>query len=462
LGTGDSAKAGTGTAPQPSNTFNTSTNQITSSGYTYDAAGNMTNDGLHTYTYDAEGNITKVDSGTTALYNYDALNHRFRTYASGATTEFVFNQNGQRVSVWNATTKTVERDQYYWGGKPVAFTASGATHFQHQDYLGTERMRTTYSGAMESAFTSLPFGDGYAASGSDLDPYHYAQLDYDSESNTSHAQFRQYSSTQGRWLRPDPYYGSYVFTNPQSLNRYAYTNNNPLSATDPSGLDDQDDGPCDDDSSCVPFYCDSGYCGGGDESGDYGNSPYTSTPQFTFTADTGAPWCYGDTDPSGYCSFPFIDGTVALGPGFLTTGGGGAPNNAANPPACQATLLNMANQQLGTNFNSSNVSGSYMNGTAYNIIIQSNQLTAAQFNNIQQGRYTTSGWQYLTGAGLAGHIADETNLGFAQSAFQSSNIGGNLSVSFAFHDDHGYANNPIGTLIHWITDVLGHNTRKPC
>ena len=139
-----------------------------------------------------------------------------------------------------------------------------------------------------------------------------------------------------------------------------------------------------------------------------------------------------------------------------------APKNPKTPNACQATLLNMANQQLGTNFNSSNIAGSYTNGTAYNIIIQSNQLTATQFNNIQLGRYTTSGWQYLTGAGLAGHIADETNLGFAQSAFQSSNIDGNYSVSFAFHDDHGYANNPIGALIHFFTDVLGHNSRKPC
>ncbi len=196
----------------------------------------MTNDGSHTYTYDAEGNITKVDSGTTALYNYDALNQRFRTYASGATTEFVFNQNGQRVSVWNASTGTVERDQYYWGNTPVAFTDASATHFQHQDWLGTERLRTTYNGSVESSFTSLPFGDGYAASGSDLDPYHYAQLDYDSESGTDHAQFRQYSSAQGRWLRPDPYFGSYIFTNPQTFNRYTYTDNNPLGLIDPSGL----------------------------------------------------------------------------------------------------------------------------------------------------------------------------------------------------------------------------------
>jgi RHS repeat-associated protein len=105
------------------------------------------------------------------------------------------------------------------GSKPVAFYKSGATHFQHQDWLGTERVRTTYNGAVEGSFTSLPFGDAQMPTGSDLDPYHYAQLDYDSETNTDHAQFREYNSAQGRWMRPDPYYGSYDPSNPQSMNR---------------------------------------------------------------------------------------------------------------------------------------------------------------------------------------------------------------------------------------------------
>jgi len=112
-----------------------------------------------------------------------------------------------------------------------------STRFEHQDWLGTERLRTTYNGAVEGSYTSLPFGDAYAASGSDADPYHYAQLDYDSETNSDHAQFRQYSSTQGRWMRPDPYYGSYDYSNPQSFNRYAYIAGNPLSGADPSGLE---------------------------------------------------------------------------------------------------------------------------------------------------------------------------------------------------------------------------------
>ena len=126
----------------------TATNQISTPGYTYDAAGNLLNDGVHSYTYDAEGNVMAVDTGTTASYVYNALNQRVRSTVGSAITEYVFNANGQRVSVWNGSTKAQFRGQYYWGGTPVAFYATGtgaALHFQHQDWLGTERMRTSYS-----------------------------------------------------------------------------------------------------------------------------------------------------------------------------------------------------------------------------------------------------------------------------------------------------------------------------
>ena len=114
----------------------------------------------------------------------------------------------------------------------------GGTALNSGDWLGTERLRTSYNGTTEGGFFSLPFGDALSASGTDGDAYHLAGLDHDSESNTDHAQFRQYSPTQGRWLSPDPYSGSYDLTNPQSFNRYAYVLNSPLAAYDPSGLDE--------------------------------------------------------------------------------------------------------------------------------------------------------------------------------------------------------------------------------
>ena len=100
---------------------------------------------------------------------------------------------------------------------PVAFYTTAASpagagaHFEHQDWLGTERLRTAYNAngnptyTVEGTYTSLPWGDAQTtASGSDYDAYHFAMLDYDSETNTDHAQFRQYTNTQATGCRPIP------------------------------------------------------------------------------------------------------------------------------------------------------------------------------------------------------------------------------------------------------------------
>jgi hypothetical protein len=47
---------------------------------------------------------------------------------------------------------------------------------------------------------------------------------------------RRYQSSMSRFAQPDPYDGSYNLTDPQSLNRYAYTQNDPVNFIDPSGL----------------------------------------------------------------------------------------------------------------------------------------------------------------------------------------------------------------------------------
>ena len=55
--------------------------------------------------------------------------------------------------------------------------------------------------------------------------------------NLYHADNRQQSPTQGCWLTPEPAGLAAVDpSNPQTWNRYAYVNNNPVSFTDPTGL----------------------------------------------------------------------------------------------------------------------------------------------------------------------------------------------------------------------------------
>ena len=231
--------------PSPSYTFNPANNRITT--LSYDAAGNVLNDGVaHSYTYDAEGNVLSVDGGNTAQYVYDAGNHRVRVQTSSQTTEYLFDAAGRRISSWLLGSGYPANGfggegRIYMDGTQIAYRGlTGQTYFVHKNWLGTERMRTNYQGKLAASEFSLPFGDGFnqgvSIAGSDQDNDQFAGQDYDSESGTQHAQFRQYSSTQGRWMGPDPYDGSYDASNPQSLNRYSYALNNPLVDVDPSGL----------------------------------------------------------------------------------------------------------------------------------------------------------------------------------------------------------------------------------
>ena len=186
--------------------------------------------------------MTLIDGGTTGSFVYDALNQRVKVTSSGTVQRFGFDMAGRRATTWADGSDLSEFSAKYYAG-PMAgafwLAADGNIHFEHQSWVGTERLRTSHNGAAESTYTSLPFGDAFATSGSDSDPGHYALLDQDTSNfpGLQHAQFREYQATSGRWTSPDPYDGSYDILNPQSFDRYSYVNNDPLRLLDPSGLD---------------------------------------------------------------------------------------------------------------------------------------------------------------------------------------------------------------------------------
>ena len=149
-------------------------------------------------------------------------------------------------------------------------------------------MRTSFGTGPGASFSSLPWGDGYTANilltGGGQDNEHFAGLEHDAESDTEHAQFRNYASAQGRWLAPDSSLGSYDLINPQSMNRYAYVLNNPLSLIDPSGLEDEQ--ACGDDEDCGGSGDDGGGDGGGGVFAGADDTPVNPGDPFVFQLNT--------------------------------------------------------------------------------------------------------------------------------------------------------------------------------
>jgi RHS repeat-associated protein len=212
--------------------FNGNNRNITS-GFAYDAAGNLTSDGTCSpcWTYDDFGNLS---TGNGATFSYDALGRRTQKVVSGTTYNFVLGLDGTPFNEYQGESWT----RTTGGG----FTyANNSTYFNRTDNLGTPRLSTDYTGTVQRTEGVLmgPFGDGFSETMSTLDFTGFAGGFWDSENNSDHFGAREYAKTQGRWLIPDPAGLAVVDpNNPQTWNRYAYVGNNPATFIDPSGLVD--------------------------------------------------------------------------------------------------------------------------------------------------------------------------------------------------------------------------------
>jgi RHS repeat-associated protein len=294
-----------GSGPAPQYSFN-SNNQISGSGVQYDAAGNMTNDGLgNTYTYDAEGRVISVSGNNSASYVYDAMGQRVRTTVNGSSYDFIF-EGGHAVD-------EVTASNWAWGdagGLGIAAYANSTTYFNSSDWLGTARVWSNVSGGSSGTCTSLPFGDAQNCTGTMPVPMHYTGQPLDSETNLNHFLYRQLSTMEGRWTTPDPAGMAAVDpTNPQTWNRYAYVMNSPLSSTDGLGLVAGGDcgGPC------VPFVQ------------SFGGGCFQSISYTTIVASDGLKYdwpifgpivCTGGGGPQVPTSFPTVFGGGGGGDAF--------------------------------------------------------------------------------------------------------------------------------------------------
>ena len=202
---------------------------------------------MNSYAYDAEGMLT---SSNGEQYVYDGYEHRVEKTGGGNSTEYIY-FNGKPLALYNPANGAWT--DLIWAGSNLLAEVPGSQGavpvYRLLDHEGSLVATTDNSGNVTGTNLLTPYGQLLTSSTND--PYLYTGLYQDTEYGGYDAWYRNYSAEQSRWLSPDPYNGSYDLMNPQSFNRYMYTNGNPLGYVDPSGLADGwanglSGGPCSD------------------------------------------------------------------------------------------------------------------------------------------------------------------------------------------------------------------------
>ncbi len=178
------------------------------------------------------------------------------------TRRYLVDMGGDQVTELDGTGAW-QHSNIWAGGKLVATYDAKGIHFALSDPLGTKRVQANAAGQVDESCTGLPFGNDLGnptslpcaqtanalATNDDATEHHFTQKERDAESGNDYFLARYYSSAMGRFMSPDwsaketpvPYA---VFTDPQSLNLYAYVRNNPLTRVDADGHCNANDWGC--------------------------------------------------------------------------------------------------------------------------------------------------------------------------------------------------------------------------
>jgi RHS repeat-associated protein len=194
-------------------------------GWTYDHAGNLTDDGTHTYAYDPLNHLVQRDATT---YTYDADGVLVGETTGGSTisyTQDLASPLSQILQTINGGTTT----DHLYGLERLASESGGTRTWYGSDGLGSVRQTLNASGAVLSSVDYDPWGQvesgttpGFGFTGEMQDSGGMVYL---------RAQW--YNARQGRFGVRDPFAG--MMERPQTLAPYPYVENDPVNRVDPSG-----------------------------------------------------------------------------------------------------------------------------------------------------------------------------------------------------------------------------------
>jgi RHS repeat-associated protein len=215
--------------------------------YVYDANGNMVSGNGRTITYSSYNKPVQITNATADIrFSYGADRARIirKNLISGKTRHYIGNLFEQE------THNSITTYTHYIraGGSTVAIETSksdhaSSTHYLHKDHLGSITAITDSQGLIVEEQSYDPHGKRRNSDWTDIagpstpsttTDRGFTGHEHIDEVGLVHMNGRVYDATLGRFISADPHIQSPL--NSQSLNRYSYVMNNPLSYTDPSGF----------------------------------------------------------------------------------------------------------------------------------------------------------------------------------------------------------------------------------
>ncbi|MFA6011333.1 MAG: RHS repeat-associated core domain-containing protein [Desulfobacteraceae bacterium] len=220
-------------------------NRIISAGdtnYTHDLSGRIISETTgaltKTYTYNDQDLITEINGVVPFTNAYNGDGNRVSMNKNGKMTRYVLDVNETLPNVIAETNSSGGITAYYTYGNGLISridASTGKESYYHFDSTGNTIALTDENQELTDSYFYTPYGE-IISNGSTDNPFRYSGRHgvMDDGNGLNYMRARYYNPEIKRFMSMDVLTGT--LGEPQSLNRYAYVNGNPIIGIDPSGL----------------------------------------------------------------------------------------------------------------------------------------------------------------------------------------------------------------------------------
>jgi RHS repeat-associated protein len=194
--------------------------------HTYDANGNLINDGTRTYTWNARNQLSSISGGVSASFQYDAFGRRTSKSIGGIGSSYLYD-GANVIQEFSGATPTAS---ILSGGIDEIFVRTDVTgaSLYLMDALGSPIALADSSG-IQTTYGYGPFGTTITGGAATTNSYQFTGRENDG-TGLLYYRARYYNPVLQRFVSEDPIGFA------DGLNSYEYSRNNPVQFRDPLGL----------------------------------------------------------------------------------------------------------------------------------------------------------------------------------------------------------------------------------